>query len=524
MSTLVVQRARLGDFVQTLPLLRILSEKGEAVTLLVSEGFEGSAGCLFPDAEVLGFPARSLTRETEGSLLKRAGRLKEFWDVLGGRSWDRVIQLNHDGPGVLVARLVEARERRGFMSLVDRSVAGFSRIQPLGWPAYLVSSARGVRAVNRLHLSDIWIRFGPFAPDPAESGPPSGDGRGGGASDGPIGVVLSGRSPYRALGFERLSGWVAGLVRATGRKVILLGRDDEREMAGQIARTVPGGVDNLAGATTLPELVCCLSTLALLISPDTATLHLAASMNIPTLGLFFSSAFPHETGAFGNGGLSLVSEMDCYPCSGEGSGCTHLACRDAFRTEGIVDLASAIVGKKVLPAPDPGLRLLKGGVKYGYFENRPLFPVRASREDLLGLLFRRFFLRVLDPSRDTPSLEEERIGYRDVEPQRAMLETLEKGAGLFCRLPGSFGETEERVRLSREFPVLWPLVHHTEHVEGGKGDRALQARAYDCLAREAGELARGQSSQSRKTFRVMAREWTGGAPEKSGRRMAGRTR
>lgn len=521
MTTLVVQRARLGDLVQSLPLIRILSGKGEKVTLLVSEGLEETARCLLPQAEVWGFPGRGeIARKSEGSFLGGVPHLRAFWESCSGRSWDRVIQLNHDGPGVLVGRLVDARERRGFMSLVDRPVAGFPGENPVGWPAYLVSSARGVRAVNRLHLSDIWIRFGPFAPEPVEAGTQDVIYPGGGDPGGPIGVVLSGRSTYRQVGFERLSEWVAGLVRTTGRRVILLGRGDERDMAGRIARTVPGGVDNLAGATTFPDLLCCLGSLSLLISPDTATLHLAAFMGVPNLGLFFSSAFPHETGAFGQGNLSLVSEMDCYPCSGEGSGCVHLGCRDGFKTKSLVDLAAAIVGRKVLPAPPPGLRLLKGGIKDGYFESRPLFPVASTREDILGLLFRRFFLRILDPFLELSGLEDDRIGYRENDSQWDMLESLEKGAWLFSRLPGAIGETEERVRLSREFPVLWPLVHHTDHVEGGRGERSLQAKAFSLLAREAGEWARGSR---KKTVRT-GRELVGSTHEKNVDHMAGRIR
>lgn len=521
MTTLVVQRARLGDLVQSLPLIRLLSGKGEKTTLLVSEGLEETARCLLPEAEVWGFPSRgATTRTSEGSLLGGVPLLRAFWERCSGRSWDRVIQLNHDGPGVLVGRLVDARERRGFMSLVDRAVAGFPGENPVGWPAYLVSSARGVRAVNRLHLSDTWIRFGPFAPEQSEAEGQEGIYPGGGDPEGPIGMVLSGRSPYRQVGFERLSEWVAGLVRTTGRRVILLGRGDEREMADRIARTVSGGVDNLAGETSFRDLLCCLGSLSLLVSPDTATLHLAASMGVPNLGLFFSSAFPHETGAFGTGSLSLVSEMECYPCSGEGSGCVHLACRDGFKTKSLIDLASAIVGRKVLPAPPAGLRILKGGFKDGYFESRPLFPVVSTREDILGLLFRRFFLRILDPSHELTSLEDDRIGYRENDSQRPMLESLEKGAVMFSRLPGAIGDMEERVRLSREFPVLWPLVHHTDHVEGGRGDRSLEVKAFSFLAREAGEWARGSRKKTVRTTRRL----TGRTPEKYVDRLAGRIR
>ncbi len=486
METLVIQRARLGDLIQSLPLLQERSLRGDRVSLLVSEDLAGSARILFPSGEVLGFPGNGgISRYQNTSLVAGAPRLREVWSGLGSRVWDRVIQLNHDGTGVLLGQLVRAGKRSGFLSLADRRVSGVDPAPLAGWPAYLVSSARSVRAVNRIHLSDIWRGFaddaslagGVYRPWRVREG----------AFRGPVGIVLSGRSRYRQLSFEALSALIDGIRKTSDRPVVLLGRPDERELSLALLRTLPREIVNRVGETSLSDLAGQIGELSLLVSPDTATLHLAALKGIPSLGLFFANAQPHETGAYCEGAVSVTPEMDCYPCAGEGSECSHLSCRSFLTVDYLVALSRGILEGKELPAPPEGLRLWVGKQRSGRFSNSPLHPVRAVREDLLGILYRRFFLRILDPRTSLSSLESEWEGYRGTGKIEPCLESLATGADLLSRLHAR--DSGERVRLSGEFPMLWPVLHHTEQVECGLGDRSVQSEAFSMLATEAARIS-----------------------------------
>lgn len=485
MKTLVIQRARLGDLIQTLPLLETIRVQGDQVSLLVSEDLLESARLLFPSGDVKGFPGSgSVFRNKNLSLLAGVSHLREVWAELNIGAWDRIIQLNHDPTGVLLGQLLHATKRRGFVSFLDRQVSGVDTSPLGGWPAYLVSSARSVRAVNRIHISDIWLGFAqeedsgsPACVLGSRSGVP-----GNRSANGPIGIVLSGRSRYRELTFEGLSSLIDGIRKKTARPVVLLGRPDERELSFRLVRTGSGTVYNRVGETSLSELVSQVEELSLLISPDTATLHLAALKGTPSLGLFFGNAQPHETGAYSDGSFSLTPEIDCYPCAGEGSGCADLSCRVLFSPDYLVSLSLAILERMPIPVPPEGLRLWKGKRVSGRFSNRPVHPVWAVREDLLGVLYRRFFLRILGHRATLPSLESEWEGYRGEEGMRRGLEVLASGADLLSRLP--YRDSAERIRLAGEYPILWPILNHTEQIECGWGDRALQSEAFSWLVSE----------------------------------------
>ncbi|MHB1605820.1 MAG: glycosyltransferase family 9 protein [Leptospirales bacterium] len=494
-KTLVIQRARLGDLIQTLPLLESISLQGDHVTLLVSEDLLDSARLLFPSGDVQGFPGSgSVFRNQNTSLVAGVPRLRDVWAALDSGSWDRIIQLNHDPTGVLLGQLLRAKQRRGFVSFLDRRVSGLESLPPVGWPAYLVSSARSVRAVNRIHLSDIWRGFAQEEESPLPGGFRESridslvNGSGNRSANGPIGVVLSGRSRYREFSFDALSSLIDGIRKKSGRPVVLLGRPDERELSLRLARTGSGTtVYNRVGETSLSDLISQVEELSLLISPDTATLHLAALKRTPSLGVFFGNAQPHETGAYSDGAFSLTPEMDCYPCAGEGSACSHLSCRSLFSPDYLVNLSLAIVERMPLPAPPDGLRLWKGKRVSGRFSNRPAHPVWAVREDLLGILYRRFYLRILDPGTSLPSLESEWEGYRGEDKMKSVLGSLATGSDLLSRLLSP--DSIERVRLAGEFPMLWPILNHTEQIECGRGNRSLQSNAFSLLALESSNLS-----------------------------------
>jgi heptosyltransferase-2 len=77
------------------------------------------------------------------------------------------------------------------------------------------------------------------------------------------------------------------LIRELGAQVILLGARAERAIAEQvIAQMQERGALNLAGETSLGELIGLLDHCALLISNDTGPAHIAAALGTPTLTIF----------------------------------------------------------------------------------------------------------------------------------------------------------------------------------------------------------------------------------------------
>lgn len=71
-------------------------------------------------------------------------------------------------------------------------------------------------------------------------------------------------------------------------------------------------VINLAGKTTLQELVCCISLLQGMISNDSGPMHIASALKIPLIAIFGSTS-PILTGPY-NGGKVIESNLSCSPC------------------------------------------------------------------------------------------------------------------------------------------------------------------------------------------------------------------
>ena len=71
-----------------------------------------------------------------------------------------------------------------------------------------------------------------------------------------------------------------------GYKVVLIGDKDSAQRALSLQSSLKQNVVNLSGKTTLRELIAVIKNLNAFITPDTATLHLAQSLGIPTVALF----------------------------------------------------------------------------------------------------------------------------------------------------------------------------------------------------------------------------------------------
>lgn len=72
----------------------------------------------------------------------------------------------------------------------------------------------------------------------------------------------------------------------TGKKILLVGLLGERLVSNQIAEALPGGTAVLCGDLTLPETAALIARASLLISNDSANMHLGFELGIPTVGIF----------------------------------------------------------------------------------------------------------------------------------------------------------------------------------------------------------------------------------------------
>ncbi len=72
---------------------------------------------------------------------------------------------------------------------------------------------------------------------------------------------------------------------------------------------------DLIGKTDILQLAASLSASELLVSNDTGTMHLAAGLDVPVIGIFLSTAQAFDTGPYVVNACCLEPAMPCHPCA-----------------------------------------------------------------------------------------------------------------------------------------------------------------------------------------------------------------
>ncbi len=141
----------------------------------------------------------------------------------------------------------------------------------------------------------------------------------GGATDDDslVAVQMGAARSFRQWGPENYAHVIKWLIEDRNMKVVLLGSEDEKELAETIHRNLGsknGGIIDLIGKTDLNTLGGVLEQCQYLITGDTGTMHMATSVGTPVLALFYGTAYPWETGPYGTGHLVLYADEPCSPC------------------------------------------------------------------------------------------------------------------------------------------------------------------------------------------------------------------
>jgi ADP-heptose:LPS heptosyltransferase len=94
---------------------------------------------------------------------------------------------------------------------------------------------------------------------------------------------------------------------------VLFGVSGDVPTAAKIEKACPFPVRNLAGKTTLDQLMDELSACDVLLTNDTGTMHLAAALGVPTVAIFGSTE-PALTAPVGSVHRVVREKVDCSPC------------------------------------------------------------------------------------------------------------------------------------------------------------------------------------------------------------------
>ena len=308
---LLIQLARLGDLVQSLPAFTSLTARDPHRPLdLLCPAPLADLARLFPDVGgVVKWNgaqwhrwAESFTGEFQSSWLRE---IDQYLAELTTEPYKMAYVLNHHPRAILAATLL-ATEVQG------PHLRGPLHEELSPWALYLRQVAQ-TRGSNRIHLSDTFCGLcgvtPPSAPphlrlpsidlpdDLAEVGISIGQW---------IAVVVGAGDADRSIPQSVWIEWISTLLAQDSPcSVVLIGteRDQTAALAIQdgLSPIIAGRLWDATGRTTLPQLAEILKRCHWAVGADTGPLHLAAAVGTSAMGFYFSRARVHETGPYGQG-------------------------------------------------------------------------------------------------------------------------------------------------------------------------------------------------------------------------------
>jgi heptosyltransferase-2 len=295
--TLVIQTAFLGDVILSTPLLSALAEQHGPVDVVTTPLAAPLLETHPAVRQVFPYDKRQADRGWQG-LQTLANRLRE----------QRYIR----------AYLPHRSLRTAALALLARIP---SRIGYAGSWSFLYTEARTKPRTG--HETDrlLALANGASGVYPPQLRPTPEDERvAAGLIDGDF-VALAPGSIWGSKRWPYYAELAASLAKLTG--LVVVGGRDDVELGEEICRAAQGGAGrpavNACGRLTLRQSAALIGRAALLVTNDSAPLHLATAMGTPVVALFGPTVTEFGFGPLRPGDAALgVDELRCRPCSPHG--------------------------------------------------------------------------------------------------------------------------------------------------------------------------------------------------------------
>ncbi len=127
--------------------------------------------------------------------------------------------------------------------------------------------------------------------------------------------------------------------------IVIFGGPSEMDIAMDIEQSlIEKGVDNyqnLAGNTTIPELIDHISNLDLFVTGDSGPMHVSAAFQVPTVAIFGSTK-DNETSQWMNEKSIIVKKnLDCQPCMKRTCPLQHHDCMNLIKAADVLSAVKA---------------------------------------------------------------------------------------------------------------------------------------------------------------------------------------
>jgi ADP-heptose:LPS heptosyltransferase len=456
-QVLIINVTRMGDLVQTIPLLGRLQHEwpGVAIDLIVDTSFAPMAGLLPGLRHILAYDFQSLTdqcRTVAKDVVALYRQIAEWTRPLVEAKYDRVINLTFNRRSGLLAAHIGAPDIRGVTTTPD----GVSVLHN-PWLTYF-ADMHALRRFNRFNLVDLYALGGSgpgphvpltlsVTPQAKEWGERFVHPHGGGAMS--IAVQIGASDAMKAWRPEYFGRTMAALSRHANISFVLIGSNGEAEAVQQAVAAYrgAGGVATIhdgVGKTDLPKLAALLAQCRLLLTNDTGPMHVAVGVGIPVIDLSVGHVDFNETGPYGNGHWVVQPDLACAPC-GFDQVCPHHACKDRLIPDHVAALCLHVLGLGPCPDGITGIRLYESAIDEDGLVSYRLRGGHVDRaSEWYGSFWRQYWYETFTHrigagcSQDPPpDVDDQRALFRKLDP--LVLQLVERSADL--------------ARLSRRHPV-----------------------------------------------------------------------
>jgi len=306
LTSLAIQTAFLGDVVLTTPLLRVLAQRHGPVDVVTTPAAAPLLETHPAVRAVIRYDKRGADAGARG-FLALARRLR-------GAQYEVAYVPHQSLRSALLARFAGIPRRVGYAS---------------GWPFLYTESRRrpaDAHEVDRLLAlvdapdADRRPSLTVTAADAAAAG--------GVLEAGGVAGRFVALAPGSIWGTKRWPGFplLAARLSATGDRIVVIGGPDDRALGDEIVRAVasatpePGSaVLNACGTLSLRASAALIGRARILVTNDSAPLHLAQAMGTPTVALFGPTVPEFGFAPINPGDATLgVDGLACRPCSKHG--------------------------------------------------------------------------------------------------------------------------------------------------------------------------------------------------------------
>lgn len=405
-QVLIINITRIGDLVQTVPLLARLEQEwpGVAIDLVIDTRLAPAAALLPGLRQVLTYDFRDLlekSRPDPQGTSALSPELTTWAQSLASVGYDRVINLTFTHWSGVLATAIGAPDTRGVT--VGQNGATLVR-NP--WLTQVVDLHQH-RRFNRFNLVDLYALggSGPGAFTPMHLKIPAEAEQWAShflqariQTQIPVAVQVGVSHPAKAWRPELFGCTMAALSRRLNAAFVLIGTKREREPVQQAvaAYHAAGGVRTLCdavGQTDIPQLAALLRECRLLLTNDTGPMHLSVGVGTPVIDLSVDHADFHETGPYGPGHWIVQPIMECSPCSYQ-QVCAHQSCKEQIMPEHVAQLCLHVLGQAPFPSAWAGVEVYESDVDA---DGLACYCLRAGQSDPVaewyGAFWRRYWYK-----------------------------------------------------------------------------------------------------------------------------------